>query len=113
MAGIRKQSNEMKQIAKMLLAHRLLGRHTQTDIAKKLFVTFQQYQKWEKGINRISADQLANLCKAFHYDWNLFFDKDPIVFIDNHTDVLKGTKHHMIRHMFEQINTNVDKERTS
>ena len=108
MAGIRKQSNEMKQIAKILLANRLLGGHTQTDIAKKLFVTFQQYQKWEKGVNRISADQLLSLCKAFHYNWNDFM-KEP----DEFCKIINNprTKEKLIQ-LFERISLNVDKERT-
>ena len=105
MVGVRKQRTEMKQIAKMLLANRLLAGHTQSDIAQKLFVTFQQYQKWENGVNRISADQLLSLCKAFHYNWNDFM-KEPDEFCKtiNHP----RTKEKLV-HLFERISRNVDK----
>jgi len=35
-------------------------------------VTFQQVQKWEKGINRIFAVQLVHLCKENQWDINEF-----------------------------------------
>jgi transcriptional regulator with XRE-family HTH domain len=105
MVGIRKQKTEMKQIAKMLLANRLLAGHTQTDIAQKLFVTFQQYQKWENGVNRISADQLLSLCKEFNYNWNDFM-KEPDEFCKTISNL--RTKEKLIQ-LFTRISRNVDK----
>lgn len=51
-----------KNIAKHLLLNRVKSGLTQTDCADMLGVSFQQYQKWEKGSNRIYAEQLLELC---------------------------------------------------
>lgn len=51
-----------KNIAKHLLLNRVKSGLTQTECADILGVSFQQYQKWEKGSNRIYAEQLLELC---------------------------------------------------
>jgi transcriptional regulator with XRE-family HTH domain len=38
---------------------------TQTALADQLGVTFQQVQKYEKGINRVSAGRLTKIAQAF------------------------------------------------
>lgn len=38
---------------------------SQSDLAKQLGVTFQQVQKYEKGINRIGAGRLYELARIF------------------------------------------------
>jgi|TARA_R110000765_G_scaffold171174_2_gene276096 transcriptional regulator with XRE-family HTH domain len=49
---------------------------TQTEMANILDVTFQQYQKWEKGNNRIYAEQLLEICSKSK--WNVeTFVTDP------------------------------------
>jgi len=58
-----------KNIAKHLLLNRVKSGLTQTDCADMLGVSFQQYQKWEKGSNRIYAEQLLELC--IRGKWNL------------------------------------------
>jgi transcriptional regulator with XRE-family HTH domain len=54
---------------------------SQTDLANKLGITFQQLQKYEKGANRISASALILLCKALGITPNdvigQFFEDDP------------------------------------
>lgn len=40
---------------------------------KKLGLTFQQVQKYEKGSNRISASRLWDLSQILHVDVNYFF----------------------------------------
>lgn len=46
---------------------------SQTEIGKKLGVTFQQQQKYERGANRISASKLLMTAQAFNVDVNWFF----------------------------------------
>ncbi len=46
----------------------------QQKIAEELGVTFQQIQKYEKGINRISAFNLYRLSKIFGVDTCAFFN---------------------------------------
>ena len=45
-----------KNIAKILVLHRVWDGLNQTKIAKDLNVSFQQIQKYEKCMNRISAE---------------------------------------------------------
>ena len=47
---------------------------TQKNLAEKLGITFQQIQKYEKGINKISLPQLLNICQALKCRPNYFFD---------------------------------------
>ena len=44
---------------------RLRSRLSQTDLGKQVGVTFQQIQKYEKGMNRVSAGRLAEFAKLF------------------------------------------------
>lgn len=46
---------------------------TQQDLAKKIGVTFQQLQKYEKGTNRVSVSRLHLLSEALEFDLSDFF----------------------------------------
>ena len=46
---------------------------TQTKVAKALNVTFQQIQKYEKGLNGISSASLFALAKDNKWDINLLY----------------------------------------
>ena len=61
-----------KNIAKHLLLNRVKSGLTQTECADILGVSFQQYQKWEKGSNRIYAEQLLELCIRGKWDLETF-----------------------------------------
>ena len=43
---------------------------TQTQIAKKLGITQQQYFKYEKGTNELPIRYLIEICKAYSIDAN-------------------------------------------
>ena len=47
---------------------------SQTDLANKVGVTFQQIQKYERGTNRIGASRLWELCKVFDVVPGRFFE---------------------------------------
>ena len=51
-------------VGERLKIRRLLAGKSQTDLAKNLDLTFQQIQKYEKGINRISAGHLLLFARA-------------------------------------------------
>lgn len=55
-----------KLIAMRIRAFRLESGMTQTDLAEKLGVSFQQVQKYEKGVNRIGAGRLCALARVFN-----------------------------------------------
>ena len=52
-----------KRICKQLILHRVWNKLSQSDLAKDIGTTFQQYQKVEKCYNRIFAEQLVSICK--------------------------------------------------
>ncbi len=45
---------------------------TQSNVGAQCNVTFQQVQKWEKGINKIFACQLIKICKENNWNINEF-----------------------------------------
>lgn len=45
---------------------------TQSDVAHQIGVTFQQFHKYEIGINKISASQLYYVAKLLKIDINYF-----------------------------------------
>ncbi|MDG1691560.1 MAG: helix-turn-helix transcriptional regulator [Alphaproteobacteria bacterium] len=47
---------------------------SQEELSNQLGVTFQQVQKYEKGVNRISASRLFELSQAFDVPVQFFFD---------------------------------------
>lgn len=47
---------------------------TQQDLATKLGVSFQQLQKYEKGLNRVSASRLADIATALGVNPGYFFN---------------------------------------
>ena len=53
---------------------RRLERHmSQTELAARLGVTFQQVQKYEKGLNRVGAGRLMRVAEALEVPVSFFF----------------------------------------
>ena len=48
--------------------------YSQTGLANKVGVTFQQIQKYERGTNRIGASRLWGFCKVFDVSPDKFFE---------------------------------------
>lgn len=48
---------------------------SQQDAADKIGITSQQWQKYEKGENKISAGRLGTIAKLFDTDVNYFFEE--------------------------------------
>lgn len=53
---------------------RILNRLTQTDLANRLGISFQQVQKYEKGTNRIGASRLFEMTGALGVSVSFFFE---------------------------------------
>jgi transcriptional regulator with XRE-family HTH domain len=49
---------------------------SQTELAGHLGLSFQQMQKYEKGINRIGAGQLQQIAKTLGVDMPFFYDSE-------------------------------------
>ena len=66
--------NYNKHLGSMLKMRRLALGLTQTKVAKAINVTFQQIQKYEKGINGVSSVRLLQLSNYLKVPINYFFD---------------------------------------
>jgi transcriptional regulator with XRE-family HTH domain len=50
---------------------------SQVELGRELGVSFQQIQKYEKGVNRVSAARLFDICKALNVSLSSMFERDP------------------------------------
>lgn len=55
------------------LRRRVLG-YSQEKLAEELGITFQQVQKYERGLNRVGASRLWKLAKILAVSVNFFYD---------------------------------------
>jgi transcriptional regulator with XRE-family HTH domain len=46
---------------------------SQSDLGDELGVSFQQVQKYEKGVNRVGANRLHQIANALKTDVNFFY----------------------------------------
>ena len=53
------------QLGESIRAHRLVAGMSQSDLARKLGVSFQQVQKYEKGTNRVGAGRIPLIAEIF------------------------------------------------
>jgi transcriptional regulator with XRE-family HTH domain len=66
-----------KYVGNRIKMRRLLLGISQDDLAHKVGVTFQQVQKYEKGINRISSGRLQEIASALKVPIWFFFENAP------------------------------------
>lgn len=59
--------------SRMRLRRTVLG-YTQQFMARKLGLTFQQVQKYEKGLNRIGASRLWDISKVLRVSMDFFYE---------------------------------------
>ena len=75
---------------------------SQTAVADQLEVTFQQVQKYERGMNRISASRLHDLCGILNVPVEYFFEgleadvEDPDGPDLNDPELLELVDHYMM-----------------
>ena len=70
-----------KNIAKVLILHRIWHNLNQETMAKINRNTFQQYQKVEKCHNRIFFEQAIAICKDRKWDISLFLEEPMEILI--------------------------------
>jgi transcriptional regulator with XRE-family HTH domain len=58
---------------------RLTLNMSQDQVGKELGVSFQQVQKYEKGVNRVSASRLFEICRVLKVSLASMFERDPKV----------------------------------
>ena len=71
------EENFNKHLGSKLKTRRLALGLTQTRVAKAINVTFQQIQKYEKGINGVSSIRLLQLSNYLKVPINYFFEDYP------------------------------------
>ncbi|UWR22913.1 helix-turn-helix domain-containing protein [Sulfitobacter sp. S190] len=63
-----------EHVGRKLKQIRTLRRFSQTEVANKLGLSFQQIQKYEIGSNRIAASRLFELAQIFDVSPSYFFE---------------------------------------
>src|SRR5260370_16780010 len=63
-------------VGRRIRAQRLVCRMSQTELANNLGVTFQQVQKYEKGVNRVGAGRLSRIAEVLGVPVPFFFTAD-------------------------------------
>src|SRR4051812_19699014 len=73
----RRADSRDAEVGRRVRSRRLETRLSQTELADKIGVTFQQVQKYEKGLNRIGAGRLQRISEALDVPITFFFDATP------------------------------------
>jgi transcriptional regulator with XRE-family HTH domain len=63
-------------VGRRIRSQRLVCHMSQTELANNLGVTFQQVQKYEKGVNRVGAGRLSRIADVLNVPVSFFFDGD-------------------------------------
>jgi transcriptional regulator with XRE-family HTH domain len=66
-----------KRVGKRIRMRRLMLGMSQSQLASAIGVTFQQVQKYEAGINRVSASRLQQMAKVLKVEVAFFFQGLP------------------------------------
>jgi DNA-binding XRE family transcriptional regulator len=74
---LRSASAVDRYIGARMREQRLALEMSQAQLGKKLGVSFQQIQKYERGQNRVSAARLFKICKALNVPLSSMFERDP------------------------------------
>src|SRR6201993_5255792 len=64
------------ELGKRIRLRRVEQRISQSELGEKLGVSFQQVQKYEKGVNRVGASRLQQIATALDVPVTFFYDGD-------------------------------------
>jgi transcriptional regulator with XRE-family HTH domain len=64
------------EMGKKIRLRRVEQRLSQSDLGEKLGISFQQVQKYEKGVNRVGATRLQQIATALDVSVTFFYDGD-------------------------------------
>lgn len=67
---------EEKKVAELIKEIRRARGMSQMKLAETVGVSYQQIQKYEKGVNKISIERLQQISKALDISINLFFQSE-------------------------------------
>jgi transcriptional regulator with XRE-family HTH domain len=63
-----------RHVGRRVAERRQMLRYSQAQLAQAVGVTFQQIQKYERGVNRIAASRLWEMADFLNVDLNYFFE---------------------------------------
>jgi len=63
-----------RHIGKQIKMLRMAQKISQKELAKQMDITYQQVQKYETGLNRISVSRLWQICNIFSITPNFLFE---------------------------------------
>ncbi|MEP1142602.1 MAG: helix-turn-helix transcriptional regulator [Henriciella sp.] len=66
------------QVGRRIRQARRAAKLTQGQLGDTIGLTFQQVQKYEKGVNRVSAGTLYDIAKVLDIPISWFFDEDVV-----------------------------------
>jgi len=72
--GKRSANKDHGIIGQRLRAARLKEGVSQHELGKALSISFQQVQKYEKGVNRMDISRMLKACEILHVDMDYFLD---------------------------------------
>jgi transcriptional regulator with XRE-family HTH domain len=72
--GKRRPNSTDIELGESIRAHRLIAGMSQSDLAGRLGVSFQQVQKYESGTNRVGAGRLPQIAEIFDIPIGALFD---------------------------------------
>jgi transcriptional regulator with XRE-family HTH domain len=64
------------EMGKKIRLRRVEQRISQSDLGRRLGLSFQQVQKYEKGVNRVGAIRLQQIATALDVSVTFFYDSD-------------------------------------
>jgi transcriptional regulator with XRE-family HTH domain len=72
------------ELGKRIRLRRVEQKISQAELGDKLGVSFQQVQKYEKGVNRVGAARLQSIATALDVPVTFFYDGDnSLLFLDS------------------------------
>jgi len=77
MMAIKTPNPTDKHVGARIRMRRLMLGMSQTRLADGLDLTFQQIQKYEKGVNRVGASRLQQIAQILQVPVSFFFDGAP------------------------------------
>ena len=86
-----KRADELDaEVGRRVRLRRLECHFSQTDLADRIGVRFQQVQKYEKGLNRIGASRLQRISEALKVPISFFFEAAQRARVHNRTAMSKS-----------------------
>jgi transcriptional regulator with XRE-family HTH domain len=67
-----------KHVGTRIRMRRMMLGMSQTTLGNAVDVTFQQIQKYEKGVNRVSASRMQQFAQILHVPVSFFFEDAPV-----------------------------------